>query len=56
MQIPNQYGVKAEDTKISKDEFRRIERAMKKPEFQGLLSDYMKEISDPANREVAGGV
>jgi hypothetical protein len=31
---------------------RKIERAMKRPEFQGLMNDYMKEISDPKNREV----
>jgi hypothetical protein len=31
---------------------RKIEAAMKKPEFQGLMADYMMEISDPKNREV----
>lgn len=25
---------------------------MKKPEFVGMLEDYMKEISDPKNKEV----
>ena len=52
MQIPNQYGSEKEDLKITKDEMKKIERAMKKPEFQGLMSEYMKEISDPKNREV----
>lgn len=32
---------------------RKIEGAMKRPEFQELLGDYMKEISDPKNREVS---
>lgn len=27
-------------------------RAMKKPEFMGLMNDYMLEISDPKNKEV----
>ena len=31
---------------------RKIESALKKPESQELLGDYMKEISDPKNREV----
>jgi len=36
---------------ITKDEFKKIEKAMKRPEFGELMSDYMKEISDPKNRE-----
>lgn len=31
---------------------RKLERAMKKPEFQGLMADYMMEISDPKNKDV----
>jgi len=30
---------------------KRIEKSMKKPEFMGLLNEYMVEISDPKNRE-----
>lgn len=36
---------------MSKDEFRRIEKAMKAPEFAGMLNDYMLEISDPSNKD-----
>lgn len=36
---------------MSKDEFRRIENAMKQPEFAGMLNDYMLEISDPKNKD-----
>ncbi|CAD8191628.1 unnamed protein product [Paramecium pentaurelia] len=51
MQIPNQHGTNPEDLKITRDEFKKIEKAMKKPEFAELMGDYMKEISDPKNRE-----
>ncbi|EAR90920.1 pre-RNA processing PIH1/Nop17 protein (macronuclear) [Tetrahymena thermophila SB210] len=36
---------------MTKDEFRRIEKAMSKPEFAGMLNDYMLEISDPKNKD-----
>ncbi|CAD8102236.1 unnamed protein product [Paramecium sonneborni] len=51
MQIPNQHGTNPEDLKITRDEFKKIEKAMKRPEFAELMGDYMKEISDPKNRE-----
>ena len=31
---------------------KKIEKAMKKPQFQELLGDYMMEISDPKNKDV----
>ncbi|KAL4506552.1 hypothetical protein ABPG72_000123 [Tetrahymena utriculariae] len=36
---------------MTKDEFRKIEKAMSKPEFMGMLNDYMIEISDPKNKD-----
>lgn len=36
---------------LTHDEVNKIGRAMKKPEFMGLLSDYMMEISDPKNKD-----
>lgn len=35
---------------LTHEEVNRIGRAMKKPEFMDLLSDYMMEISDPNNK------
>ncbi|DBA03843.1 TPA: hypothetical protein N0F65_005733 [Lagenidium giganteum] len=37
-------------TQMTGDEQQRFLSAMQKPEFRSLLNDYMKEISDPANR------
>lgn len=36
---------------MSKTELRAFTRAMEQPEFKGLLADYVKEISDPNNKE-----
>ena len=52
---PNQYGSKDEG-KMTYEELKKIETAMKKPEFYGLLSDYMQEVSNPQNKEVADGL
>jgi hypothetical protein len=35
---------------MTREELKRIEQSMKKPEFMGLLNEYMVEISDPKNR------
>jgi hypothetical protein len=37
---------------INLKEYVKLKNAMKKPEFMGLLGDYMLEISDPKNKEV----
>ena len=37
--------------KLTKEEQDRLSEAIKKPEFQELMNDYMQEISDPKNRE-----
>lgn len=36
--------------KLTPDEVNRFTEAMKKKEFVDMLGDYMKEISDPANK------
>jgi dynein assembly factor 2 len=38
-------------TEITQDEQQKFLKAMKDPDFRSLLNDYMKEISDPSNRE-----
>ena len=32
---------------LTRDELKKIEKSMKKPQFMGLLNEYMIEISDP---------
>ena len=35
---------------LSREELKKIEKSMKRPEFMGLLNEYMMEISDPKNK------
>ena len=35
---------------MTRDDLKKIEKSMKKPEFMGLLNEYMIEISDPKNK------
>ena len=42
---------KTGDLKLTKDEIKNFEDAMKKPEFTNLLKEYMDDISDPKYRE-----
>ena len=39
------------EVQLTKEEQERLSEAIKKPEFQELMNDYMQEISDPKNRE-----
>ncbi len=43
---------KFEELNLTKDEFQRLNEAMKKEEFRKLLVEYAEEISDPKNREL----
>ena len=45
---PPQEDVKLEN--LTRDELKKIEKSMKRPEFMGLLNEYMVEISDPKNK------
>ena len=36
---------------LTYDESMRLKKAIKKPEFLGLMNDYMMEISDPNNKD-----
>lgn len=38
--------------KISKDEAEKLKTAFDDPKFRDMFEDYLKEISDPKNREV----
>ena len=35
---------------MTREDLKKIEKSMKKPEFLGLLNEYMIEISDPKNK------
>lgn len=35
---------------LTRDDLKKIEKSMKRPEFMGLLNEYMVEISDPKNK------
>jgi hypothetical protein len=39
-----------EDIKITRQEMNNVLKALEKPEFQGLLEEYVDEISDPKNK------
>ena len=41
----------SKDFKMTQDEVKKFQAAFKKKEFRDLFSDYVKEISDPKNRE-----
>lgn len=45
---PNSKGL--EELNLSPDEVNKFSDALKKKEFVDMLGDYMKEISDPANK------
>jgi dynein assembly factor 2 len=47
---PNQQGSDLKLDGLTREEVKRIEKSMKKPEFMGLLNEYMVEISDPKNK------
>ena len=36
--------------KLTRDDLKKIEKSMKRPEFMGLLNEYMVQISDPKNK------
>lgn len=40
-----------DNSKITKEEYESIAKALEKKEFRDLFFDYMKEISDPVNRK-----
>lgn len=40
----------ASGLKMTPEEARRLEEAMRKPEFQQLLEEYAREIADPKRR------
>lgn len=42
-------GVDLKD--LTYDEVSKLKSAIKKPEFLGLMNDYMLEISDPKNKD-----
>lgn len=35
---------------MTREDLKKIEKSMKRPEFMGLLNEYMIEISDPKNK------
>ena len=35
---------------VTREDLKKIEKSMKRPEFMGLLNEYMIEISDPKNK------
>jgi dynein assembly factor 2 len=35
---------------LTREDLKKIEKSMKRPEFMGLLNEYMVEISDPKNK------
>lgn len=35
---------------LTREQLKKIEKSMKKPQFMGLLNEYMIEISDPKNK------
>ena len=41
-------NVRLED--MSREDLKKIEKSMKRPEFMNLLNEYMVEISDPKNK------
>lgn len=45
---PNAKGL--EELNMTNEEVNRFSEALKKKEFVDMLGDYMKEISDPANK------
>ena len=36
---------------MTRQDLKKIEKSMKRPEFMGLLNEYMLEISDPKNKK-----
>ena len=44
--------VQKENLNITRDEFDKINEAMKKEEFRKLLMEYAEELSDPVKRKV----
>ena len=49
-QQPPQAGNDLKLDGLTRDEIKKIEKSMKRPEFMGLLNEYMVEISDPKNK------
>lgn len=48
MQPKPEEDIKMEN--LSREELKKIEKSMKRPEFLGLLNEYMVEFSDPKNK------
>ncbi len=45
-QRPEEEGLEG----LNRDDLKKIEKSIKRPEFMGLLNEYMVEISDPKNK------